>query len=233
MSEEKEYVICTSKDRSVCVACEIDGKLNCRFDEDLVKCFRNRHIPYRTLQLFVAGVTSFLIGVWWPFLLFSIILILNFTIIETRYLCRHCPFYEKEGGSLECITLKGLPRLWKFDPSPMKTSDKIGMTLVGGFIDVFPILWAGYSVWVLYSINAELLSIISMIGLTIVSIIAAGYLEEFIGKNYCKRCVNLSCMMNKVPKELKDEFLQKNPEMLKIWESCGYVIGNMSTEKQR
>ena len=228
MSDEKQYVICTSKDRTVCIACEIDGKLNCKFDEDLVKCFRNRHIPFRVLQFFVMGVASFFIGFWWPFLLFTIVIILNFTIIETRYLCRHCPFYEKEGGSLECITLKGMPRIWKFDPSPIKLTERISMALVGGFIDIFPILMAGYSTWVLYSTESSLFSIILMVGLTIISIIGAGYLEEFIGENYCKRCVNLSCMMNKVPKELKDEFLQKNPEMLKVWKACGYAIEDES-----
>ena len=127
---------------------------------------------------------------------------------------------------LECITLKGLPRIWKFDPRPMRKSQKIGMTLVGGFIDLFPILIAGYASWVLFSTGAELVLTLTMIGLTLVSIIAAGYLEKFLRENFCMKCVNLSCMMNKVPEGLKAEYLRKNPELLKAWEACGYILGS-------
>ncbi|MFX1560998.1 MAG: hypothetical protein ACFFBL_10460 [Promethearchaeota archaeon] len=226
MSEEHEYIICTSKNGSVCVACELDGKLNCRYDEELVKCFRRTHFPFRALQFLVMGVASFLTGVWWAFILFAVVIALNFTAIESWYLCRHCPFYEKEGKTLECITLKGIPRIWKFDPAPMKRSDKIAMSLVGGFIDIFPILIAGYATWILFSTGAEILLTATMVGLTLISLFVAGYLEKFLRENYCMRCVNLSCMMNKVPEELKEEYLRKNPEMLKVWEDCGYVIGN-------
>jgi hypothetical protein len=231
MTEGKEYVLCTSKDASVCVACELDGKLNCRYDEELVKCFRRSHFPFRALQFLAVGVAAFLIDIWWVFILFAVIIVLNFTVIETYYLCRHCPFYEKEGETLECITLKGLPKIWKFDLKPMGRTEKISMSLVGGFIDVIPILIAAYATWVLFSTGAELILTVTMLGLTLVSLIAAGYLEKFLRENYCMKCVNLSCMMNKVPEDLKEEYLRKNPEMFKLWESCGYVPGDKSTEK--
>lgn len=231
MVEEQDYLICASKDGSVCVACELDGKLNCRYDEELVKCFRRNHFPFRALQFLVVGVGALLTGIWWAFILFVAVIVLNFAVIETWYLCRHCPFYEKEGKTLDCITLKGLPRIWKFDIKPMSKSDKIGMTLVGGFIDLFPILIAGYATWVLFSTGAEPLLTVTMIGLTLLSLIAAGYLEKFLRENFCMKCVNLSCMMNKVPKELKEEYLRKNPEMLKAWETCGHIIRDKSAEK--
>ncbi len=221
MNEEREYILCTSKDNSVCVACELEGDLNCRYDENLVKCFRNRHYPFRALQLVVVAVTSVLIGV-----LFAIVLILNFTVIETRYLCRHCPFYEKEGKTLHCITLKGMPRIWEFDPTPIKRSGKVGMAVVGGFIDLFPIAIAAYATWVQFTLGADPLSITIFGSLTLIAIIAAGYLGKFLGDNYCNKCVNLSCMMNKVSEELKEEYLRKNPEMLKAWEACGYILGD-------
>ena len=231
MSEEREYVICTSKDGSVCIGCELYNKLNCRYDENLVRCFRNRHRPYGVLGFIIVGVASYLTALWWGFLLFAVVTILNFAAIETWYLCKHCPFYEKESKTLECITLKGLPRFWRFDLGPMKRSDKIAMSVVGGFIDLFPTLIGAYATWVLFSTGADILLTILMLGLTVISIGAAAYLERFIGENYCKRCVNLSCMMNKVPDELKEEYLRKNPEMLKAWEACGYVFGNESIEK--
>ncbi|MFW9810455.1 MAG: hypothetical protein ACFFE6_13840 [Candidatus Thorarchaeota archaeon] len=225
--EEREYIICTSKDSSICVACEIKGDLNCRYNEELVKCFRNRHLPFRALQFIViAFAVLFITSLFWTFLLFAVVITLNFVYIETWYLCRHCPFYEKEGSSLECVTLKGLPKFWPFDPAPMKKSEKRSMTLVGGFIDIFPILVSGYTSWVLFSFGADSFSTLLMVSLTLISLVAAGYIEKFLRENFCERCVNLSCMMNKVPDELKEEYLRKNPGWLRVWEDSGYVSGN-------
>ncbi len=109
---------------------------------------------------------------------------------------------------------------------PIKRSGKVGMAVVGGFIDLFPVLIAAYATWVLFSTGAELYLTVLMAGFTIISMIAAWYLGEYLGENYCKKCVNLSCMMNKVPDELKEEYLRKNPEWLKVWEACGYVLGD-------
>ena len=140
------------------------SELNCRYDEDLVKCFRRTHFPFRTVQFLVIGVAAFLTGFWWTFILFAAVIILNFIVIESWYLCRHCPFYEKEGKTLECITLKGIPRIWEFDPKPMTRSGKTGMLIVGGFIDIFPLLIAAYATWVLFSTGADLIMVVLMVG---------------------------------------------------------------------
>jgi len=232
MPEEREYIFCTSKDSSVCVACEIEGKLNCRYNENLVKCFRRIHFPFRAVQFLVIGVAALLTGLLWAFILFAAVIFLNFVIIESWYLCRHCPFYEKEGRILECITLKGIPRIWKFDPTPMKRSGKIGMLVVGGFIDIFPLLIAFYATWTLFSSGAASILIVLMAGLTILALATAGYLEKFLRETFCEKCVNLSCIMNKVPEGLKAGYLRKNPEWLKVWETCGYVLEDEFIEKK-
>ena len=226
LNEKHDYIICTSKDGSLCVTCELKDALNCRYDESLWKCFRKKQISYEILGFFVVGVAAFFTTLWWAFLLYAVVIILNFAFIETLFLCRHCPFYEKEGKTLECLTLKGLPRIWSFDPSPITRSGRLGMGLVGGFVDLFPLLMGGYASWVLFSTNTANLLTVSMILLTVISLIAVMYLERYIGENYCKRCVNLSCILNKVPEELKDAYLRKNPELLKIWEACGYALGD-------
>ncbi|MFW9963265.1 MAG: hypothetical protein ACFFCX_06865 [Candidatus Sifarchaeia archaeon] len=97
-------------------------------------------------------------------------------------------------------------------------------------IDLFPVLVGAYATWILFSIGADILLTILMAGLTVISIVAAAYLEKFIGVNYCKKCVNISCMMNKVSDDLKEEYLSKNPEMLKVWEACGYILENQLLE---
>ena len=132
---------------------------------------------------------------------------------------------RKEGKTLECITLKGIPRIWEFDPKPMTRSGKTGMLIVGGFIDIFPLLIAAYATWVLFSTGADLIMVVLMAGLTFLALATAGYLEKFLRENFCEKCVNLSCMMNKVPDEVKEEYLRKNPEWRKILEECGYVLG--------
>ena len=222
MAEEREYIVCTSKDGSVCVGCELNGKLNCKYDDGLVRCFRKRHLPFTVFGYIVLGTAWLLTGLWWTFLLYALVQLMNFTFIETLFLCRHCPFYEKEGQTLTCITLKGLPRQWTFDLSPMSRFDRIGMTIVGGLMDLFPLLVGLYASWFLLSTGADILFTILMIGLTVIFLIAIGYLEKYIGENYCEKCVNFSCMMNKVPDELKEKFLSINPAMREAWEASGY-----------
>lgn len=215
---------CTYADESICEDCNLDDDLNCRYDEKLVSCFRSRHIPFRALTFVVVGVASWLTGAYWMILLFTIVTLLNFTVIETWYLCRHCPFYSKDGMTLHCITLKGIPRPWKYSPAPASKSEQYAMMTVGGFIDLFPLAAGAYAAWVLYTTGAELLVLSTMIGLTVLMLIVSGYLGKFLADNYCVRCVNLSCTMNKVPKEVAEEYLRRNPAIMEIWKACGYGI---------
>ena len=47
-----------------------------------------------------------------------------------------------------------------------------------------------------------------------------------IRKKYLLKCVNFSCLFNRVPKEVVDEYLKKNEVMRKAWEEAGYKTGN-------
>jgi hypothetical protein len=47
----------------------------------------------------------------------------------------------------------------------------------------------------------------------------------------CTRCINFSCPLNSVPKELVDIYLQHNPAMLAAWQASGYVVGERETGK--
>jgi hypothetical protein len=160
------------------------------------------------------------------FLVYAIITVLNFTVIETWYLCRHCPFYSKDGRTLKCITLEGMPRLWKYDPSPISRNEQVVMMAVGGFIDLFPVVAGAYGSWIAFTISADLLTIAIMIVLTLAMLAVAGYFGKFLADNYCVRCVNFSCVMNKSEKPMVDEYLRKNPAIREAWEECGYVLGD-------
>ncbi|MFX1416777.1 MAG: hypothetical protein ACFFC0_08180 [Promethearchaeota archaeon] len=225
MDEQVPDLPCTWLDESVCLDCSLADELNCRHDSESLACFRQRHLGYRALAFLVVGVASFVTGLWWMFLIYAIVTVLNFTVIESWYLCRHCPFYSRDGRTLQCITLQGMPRLWKFDPSPITRSEQLIMTAVGGFIDLFPLLAGAYGSWVAFSTDAGITTIAIMIVLTLVMLAVAGYFGKYLADNYCVRCVNFSCVMNKTSKPLVDEYLLKNPAMREAWEACGYVLG--------
>ena len=36
---------------------------------------------------------------------------------------------------------------------------------------------------------------------------------------FCSKCINFSCAFNKVPKELVDEYLKRNPVIKNAWET--------------
>jgi hypothetical protein len=41
----------------------------------------------------------------------------------------------------------------------------------------------------------------------------------------CSQCVNFSCPLNSVPKEIVDAYLGRNPVMWQAWEESGYQVG--------
>jgi len=51
------------------------------------------------------------------------------------------------------------------------------------------------------------------------------YFFYFLRRKVCIKCVNFSCPLNKVPKNLVDSYLEKNPIMKEAWEASGYKLG--------
>lgn len=49
---------------------------------------------------------------------------------------------------------------------------------------------------------------------------------DFCAQKYtCSKCINFSCLLNRVPKEVVDEYLKRNPIMRKAWKENGWQIG--------
>jgi hypothetical protein len=60
------------------------------------------------------------------------------------------------------------------------------------------------------------------------AVVAAWGLVMFfwtLRKETCSRCVNFSCPLNAVPRELVDAYLERNPVMRQAWEESGWIIG--------
>ncbi len=216
---------CIADKDSNCVECEIDGELICFVDKKFANRFTIGNIIYRVLAIAIFIFSGLMIGHWWMLILYVVVVILTFTVIEPRLLCSHCPFYEKEGKCLKCWALRGMPKLWKYRPEPISKSEKILMLIFGSFIDLFPFVGAVWGI-IFFGLNYNdyLFAGIAIVISTFLFMVVAGYFSRILLGNACKKCANFSCSMNKVPKELVDKFLEKNPKMKEAWIACGWQI---------
>jgi hypothetical protein len=187
---------CLDRPESQCSGCSILGKLKCRF--------KWRHLAFFYL-LFAAFFIPAMIGVFragyqWYLLGWAFVGVVFFGFWEIRILCSHCPYYAEPGPFLRCIGNYGLPKVWKYNPNPISTSEKIqlviGLILVFGYPFPFTILGGQY-LWTLATAGG---TVVFFAGLLV-----------FI----CPRCVNFSCLFNRVPDEVAREYLNLNPVMKK------------------
>jgi len=51
-------------------------------------------------------------------------------------------------------------------------------------------------------------------------------------KYTCSQCVNFSCFLNTVPRDVVDEYLKRNPVMRKAWEESGWQMGQTGSAEQ-
>lgn len=133
-----------------------------------------------------------------------------FNIWESRMLCNHCPYYADDSQkTLHCPINKGMLKTSQYDPAPINISEKIQF-LTGALILVgFPIPFL--------IIDGQIISVILLIGGIILWLVV-------IQLKVCTDCINFSCIFNRTPEDLRNEFLKKNPIMKKAWEEAGYDI---------
>lgn len=147
-------------------------------------------------------------------------LILFFTFIEARILCRHCPYYARDGSTIRCHANHGLPRVWRYDPAPMDRFEKTSLLLCFAFLGLFPILAEAYGLWGLYSDpSSDGMMRLATLGLMVTNMATVMAFLYILILFYCTRCVNFSCPLNRVPEDLVDEYLDRNPVMKEAWEA--------------
>jgi hypothetical protein len=149
-------------------------------------------------------------GYGWYLLLWLAYSLLFFFVWEARILCRHCPFWAGEGRVLRCHANYGVIKIWRYQPGPMSKSERVQF-VVGG------LLWIGFP-FVSLLLGKEYL--LALIGLA-ATVSAAFNLK----RNTCSRCVNFSCPLNSVPRQIVDAYLVRNPSMRAAWEASGYRLG--------
>jgi len=201
------YDLCTWRPVSQCKNCSIAGRLKCRFNSGDLLHFVGLFLCF----LFPAVAGMMLSGYGWYLLGWVGLAVLFFGFWETRILCSHCPYYAEKGFTLHCIANYGSPKLWRYRPEPISYSEKIqlaiGFSLMLGYPFPFLIL------------SEQFILLLLTIG---------GLIMFFwtLRKYTCSRCVNFSCLLNQVPKEVVDEYLKRNPIMRKAWEEDGWQIGD-------
>jgi len=202
------YDICTWWDEAACEGCPLSERLKCRFDRgDLL------HFLGMTGCVGIPAVLGMVRGGYgWYLLGWAAIWLVFFGLWEIRILCSHCPYYAERGATLHCIANYGCPKVWRYHPEPISTPEKIqlmiGFVLVAGYPFPFLILGRQFS-----------MALVALWG----TVMFFWTLRRYT----CAQCVNFSCPLNSVPKEIVDAYLERNPVMRRAWEESGYQIGEV------
>ena len=199
-----------------CKDCKLAGKLHCKLEPRLLKIFLSLAIPMLVFSFLGLILSSILIKNWWFLAIFTVFVLLFFSLLEIRILCSHCPYYAEDSRVLHCYANWGLPKLWKYRPEPMNIWEKIILLSCFVFLGLFS---PSVQVYVLVSdfyhdgSTANLILLLIVCMLTFMSVFSFFLVLKLI---FCLRCVNFSCPLNSVPSKTRDGFLYKN-DLLGKW----------------
>jgi hypothetical protein len=225
VSDPKKEPCCTWKEDSTCEDCTLKDSLNCRWDKK--KLLRFLYILSPAFLFIAIGTVWGAIKLsnwWWLGVIIGYYAL--FFIVETRILCSHCPYYSEEGKILHCLANQGFIKYVKYHPEPMNKFEKVLLQIGFVLFAVVPISNQVVNV-IIISLNRGdysplyYIGIWIILGLSIISLFAGFWL---LFTTICPSCVNFSCPFNAVAKEEIDEYLRKNPTMMKAWEECGYKL---------
>ncbi len=181
-----------------CEDCPVSKDVHCHFHGRDLAAFLFAGLPMVIVG--VAGVVQ--INAWWlvPWLL---IIFAYFGFVEIRVMCSHCPHYAEPGKSLQCWANYGSPRLWKYRPGPMTTTEKTvfitGLVLVMGYPLAFLLIGLQWFLLAVYLV-------------TVVSF----YLT--LRRSYCSECMNFACPLNLTSEKTRAAFFMRNPVVAKAWQ---------------
>lgn len=180
-----------------CVDCSAADSVQCHFG------------PADLLHFYLLVTPSFLVGGagilplgMAPLLIWIAIIVLFFNFVEIRVMCSHCPHYAEEGKTLKCWANYGSPKLWKYRPGPMSTTEKVI------FLSGFVVVW-GYPLGFLVAGGAWYL-----LGLYV--LLTTGFFVT-LKRSLCSRCMNFACPINGVPEADRQKFWECNPVVGRAW----------------
>ena len=202
--------ICIWKDKTECKDCNLHEKLFCRPKSKYTLYFG---VPAMFSMIPAGfGLLTSEFELWIRILIFSgwmVYLMFFFFVWESRMVCNHCPYFANdEQRTLHCPIDSGKLKTSKYEPGPSSLSEKIQF-LIG-----FAIL-LGYPLFFLALANQILLLVITIVASVVWIII--------IQLKVCTDCVNFSCVLNRVPKSVRQQFFEKNPIIKEAWEKKGKI----------
>jgi len=204
--------ICLWKDPSECGDCKLNENIFCRPKLKYMILFATP--LFLGIIPVVLGITfSVRIELLWKIIFFTgwigySFFFLNFW--ESQMLCNHCPYYANdEQRSLHCPIDKGKLKTGKYNPGPLSKSEKIQF-IIGVLI------FLGYPI--------PFLLIVDLYIPLIIYIIAVVSWFIILELKICSDCVNFACLLNRVPKSIKNEFMKRNPIIRKAWEEKGFTF---------
>jgi hypothetical protein len=197
--------LCAALPKQQCTNCSLNSSLMCRYETRDTTHFFMIFLPL--LVTSIGGVIAS--GLGWCLFGWLGYMLLFFFVWEARVLCSHCPYWAEEGRVLKCHANYGVIKIWKYRPGPMSRSEQVQFIVGALLVVLIP--------FALLIIGREYL--LAVIALS--SGVSFGYL---LWKNICNRCVNFSCPLNNVPKEIKNQFLNQNPVMKQAWEETRFII---------
>ena len=180
--------------------CPQNGILHCHFSGiDLLK-FLLAVLP----AFVIGGIGIFYLQGWKILVAWILFFISYFGLIEIRVMCSHCPHYAEPGHNLKCWANYGSPKLWRYRPGPMSTTENIifigGLTVIVGLPTAVFLLHAEWAILLLFSF-----------ALTIAIL--------FMRTTMCAHCINFACPFNGVDSKIKSSFMDMNPSIASAWEN--------------
>jgi fatty acid desaturase len=225
--KKNPYNICTFNSNSNCDRCKNQNKIDCKLDKNQQKI--SMLVVFSSLIIGTFGLilTGLIFNNWWILISYIVFVLLFFFVIENRITCSHCPYYAGKNKRLDCPGNNIFPKIWKYHPEPMNRYEKFGSAFGFVLIGGIPLFLLLYSIWFFLSNNpnASWIVIIALIGVILAIILSFSMFYTLFLFNFCKRCINFSCMFNKVSKENVDEYFKRNPVIKKAWEKSKVAKG--------
>ncbi len=213
---------CTVKQDSPCPACPLPDKIHCRWNRQVLNGFFAIAFPAFIGTLVLLVMFFFITGHWWPIVFYFILIIVIFTC-EIKFLCSHCPYYAADEKILKCLGNNGALKIWKCNPAPMTGGEKTLMKLlVAIFYLLIPVITTVVVLGILLTGPYDMIVRAGAAGVAILTLWSCWSFITIMKAFYCSKCVNFSCPLNTVKKQVVDDYLRKNDVMREAWEKSGY-----------
>ncbi|MFX1507079.1 MAG: hypothetical protein ACFFDC_13370 [Promethearchaeota archaeon] len=216
-------LVCTWDEEEKCLDCELQERLDCRWKQSLLIRFY-KAVGFAMVSAILAFILIGLFISWIPLIIYVIFWIFFFGFFEIRVLCSHCPYYAEEGRILHCLANHGTIKVWRYHPEPLNSFEKFGFLAGAVFFVLFPLITELFGILTFWNQEDKLILILMLVVLAAISLLGGIYFFYFLRSRICPKCINFSCPLNKVPKELVDAYLKKNPIMKAAWEDAGYQL---------